>query len=119
MEIHKAVSDSKLLQILSRNGLKWLDGDIEVRDCLKNNWPEDLQVLIRTLLNDTFKVFRESLKGGTTPGERTEVSHAQFTKILDDWLEQHSELGHKYSQNHPELEDTRLAEICLTCHISC
>ncbi|KAN0081264.1 hypothetical protein V8E55_008888 [Tylopilus felleus] len=119
MEIHKAVSDSKLLQILSRNGLKWLDGDIEVRDCLKNNWPEDLQVPIRTLLNDTFKVFRESLKGGTTPGERTEVSHAQFTKILDDWLEQHSELGHKYSQNHPELEDTRLAEICLTCHISC
>lgn len=115
----QAVSDSKLLQIMSRNGLKWLDGDIEARDCLKNNWPEDLEVPIRTLLNDAFKVFRESLKGGTTPGERTEVSHAQFTKILDDWLEQHSELGRKYSQNHPpaELEETRLAEICLTCHI--
>ena len=43
---------------------------------------------------------------------RSEVSHVQFIKVLDDWLEKHSELGRKYSENHPQFEDTRLVEMC-------
>ena len=76
-------------------------------DCLSNNWPKDLHSPIRDLLAEAFTVFRKSLGHEG----RTEVSHAQFIKVLDGWLEKHSELGRKYSENHPEFEDTRSVEI--------
>ena len=102
------IASSKLLYIWSADGVQSLYDDAEISDSLGNNWPEDLHSPIRDLLDEAFGVFGKSVIGRQV---RTQVSHAQFIKVLDDWLEKHSELGHKYSENHPEFEDTRSVEI--------
>ena len=106
----QTIARLKLLYLWSPDGIEFLCGNSEIRNSLKNNWPEDLQSPIRSLLENTFALFNKSTNA--TPGKRTEVSHAQFIKVLDDWLENHSELGRKYSENYPEFEDTRSVEIC-------
>ncbi|KAN0081270.1 hypothetical protein V8E55_008894 [Tylopilus felleus] len=88
------IAASKFFYIWSARGVQCLCDNAEISDSLRNNWPEDLRSPIRDLLSEAFAVFRKTLIGNQ---ERTEVSHAQFIKVLDDWLEKHSELGRKYS----------------------
>ena len=85
----------------------------ELNDCLNDNWPEDLHPAIKSLLKESFETFNQSTQYTALKRKRTEVSHAQFIKILDDWLKKHSELGRKYLANHPVFEDTRLTKVCL------
>ena len=101
----------KSFYITNPGSVEFLYTDAEVGDCLKNNWPEDFQSPIRSLLEEIFTTFRESLKGNKTHKGRTEVSHTEIIKVLEDWLKEHSELGRKYSANHQEFEDTRSAKV--------
>jgi hypothetical protein len=96
------------------NGPKYLDESAELKDCLKNNWPEELHHPIRSLLLFTLTVFKDSVR--TTPGGRTEVSHTQFINILDQWLVAHSELERAYS-NCPDFKDSRLVWFFLLTHV--
>ncbi|KAF8545731.1 hypothetical protein OG21DRAFT_1502172 [Imleria badia] len=98
------ISQLKYFCILHDEGVTDLVDSVEAKVCLQNNWPEDLQCPIRSLLEDTFTAFRKSTKA--TPGRRTEVSHAQFIRILDEWLVNHSGLELKFS-NCPDFKDSR------------
>ncbi|KAF8550236.1 hypothetical protein OG21DRAFT_1525255, partial [Imleria badia] len=100
----QVMAPSKGFDILSRNGPRYLEEGIELRECLKNNWPQYLHCPIRCLLRSTFTAFSDSAKGGTG---RAGVSHAQFINILDKWLEEHSGLEYEYS-NCPDFWDSRL-----------
>jgi hypothetical protein len=111
----QAIGKCKAFDIWSPNGPKYLDESAELRDCLKNNWPEDLHHPIRSLLLSTLTVFKDSAR--TTPGGRTEVSHTQFINILDQWLVAHSELERAYS-NCPDFKDSRLVWFFLLTHVS-
>ena len=99
---------AKYFHVGSSEGLDFLDENIEVRDCLRDNWPANLQSPIHSLLDDAFEKFRESRKGGKTLRERTEVPHDKFIKVLDVWLIEHSSLEDEYS-NCPDFKDPRLA----------
>ena len=106
----QAIGSLKGFTILSPNGPKYLDESAELRDCLKNNWPLNLHRPIRSLLLSTFTAFRDSTR--VTPGGRTEVSHAQFINILDQWLIEYSELEREYT-NCPDFKDSRLVSFFL------
>ena len=106
----QAIGSLKGFTILSPNGPKYLDESAELRDCLKNNWPEDLHRPIRSLLLSTLTVFKDSTRA--TLGGRTEVPHAQFINILDQWLVEHSEFECEYS-NCPDFKDSRFVRVFL------
>lgn len=98
------IAKLKFYHILHSDGVGDLvDSEKEVKDCLQNNWPEDFQSPIRSLLEVTFTAFRDSTD--KTPGRRTEVSHAQFVKILDEWLIDQSGLEDEHS-NCPNFKDS-------------
>ena len=101
------VGRSKSCHISSPHCVKFLLQDDEVGKCFKHNWPEDLQSPIRSLLENSFKAFRKSMQGGTTPEGRTELSHDKFVQVLDDWLEEYSGFEDEYS-NCPGFENSRL-----------
>ncbi|KAF8120777.1 hypothetical protein EV363DRAFT_1367778 [Boletus edulis] len=100
----EAVGHSKGFGIQNANGARYLDESAELRDCLNNNWPEDLHAPIRNLLWETLTAFGESTH---RTGRRTEVSHTRFISILDKWLVTHAELEHEYS-NCPDFKESKL-----------
>lgn len=67
----------------------------EGQGCPRENWADDLHVAICSLLWSSSMAFTNSAHG--TPGARTELSHVQFVKVLDDWLVTYAALEHKYS----------------------
>ncbi|KAF8124081.1 kinase-like domain-containing protein [Boletus edulis] len=99
----ETIAAMKGFDILSPNGSKYLNDSAELRDCLNNNWPEDLHDPIRALLWETLTAFGEATRR-TGPGG---VSHARFISILDEWLVTHAELEHEYS-NCPDFKDSKL-----------
>ena len=85
----------------------------ELKDCLKDNWPEDLHLAIRCLLVHSFTIFTQSTQHTGPKRKRTEVSHAQFIDISDKWLVTYSALEHEHS-NCPDFKDFgRLDCVCL------
>ena len=100
----------KAFDVWSPRGVLDLVESVEIKNCLQNNWGEALHLPIRSLLQSTFKAFRESVKG---LGGRTELSHAKFINILDKWLVTYSALEQEYS-NCPELKDSGLVYISLS-----
>lgn len=108
-------SESKYFCIMypeDPRGAQTLVDTAEVKDCLQNNWPEALRRPIRSLMKSAFGAFRKSIKGG-----RTELSHAQFIDILDEWLVKHSGLEHQYS-NCPDFKDSRLVGSSLSTQVT-
>ena len=71
----------------------------EFVDCLENNWPEELHLPIRDLIDASFGTFFNStLRTAAKPeGSRTEVSHTEFIGTLDMWLDMYSDLEEKFS----------------------
>ncbi|KAG6378983.1 hypothetical protein JVT61DRAFT_13271 [Boletus reticuloceps] len=75
---------------------------IEFMDCLQNNWPEELHDPICDLIHASFTIFHRSMAANRS---RTEVSHAEFISVLDEWLNLCSHLEDKFSNcpfNQPE-----------------
>lgn len=88
----QSIGEMKGFTISNRNGAVYLVESVELQDCLKNNWPNDLHHPIRSLLWSTFTAFTNSIKGGCS-----EVTHAHFINVLDEWLVTHSAPEHEYS----------------------
>ncbi|KAG8221297.1 hypothetical protein J3R82DRAFT_1463 [Butyriboletus roseoflavus] len=99
----QVIAHSKSFHIWNPHGAADLIQSAEIKDCLRNNWPEALHRPIRSLLQSTLKAFRKTMKGGATVGGRTELSHAQFINILDKWLITYSALEQEYS-NCPDFK---------------
>ena len=93
----RSVGLSKAIHISTTDGLEFILQDDKVGDCFRDNWPEDLQSPIRSLLKDAFAAFRTSIQGSAALGGRTELSHDKFVKILDDWLQKYSGFEAEYS----------------------
>lgn len=98
----RIIAYSKAFYVGNPDGPGDLLDSTELRDCLRDNWPEDLRQPIRSLLQLTFTTFVSSMKGG-----HPEVSHAQFITALDEWLVTYSALEHE-SSNCPNITQVGL-----------
>ncbi|KAF8420928.1 hypothetical protein L210DRAFT_3673898 [Boletus edulis BED1] len=82
------IAIQKRFAVTSVNGVADVIQSAEFVDCLENYWPEELPVHhpICVLILTSFAIFYNSTLRAAAKGLRTEVSHAEFTSVLDKWL---------------------------------
>ncbi|KAG6378999.1 hypothetical protein JVT61DRAFT_13290 [Boletus reticuloceps] len=98
----EAIAAQKYSAITISHGVRRIIKSTEFVDCLENNWPEELHDPICDLIHASFTIFHRSTAANRS---RTEVSHADFVSMLDEWLNLYSHLEDKFSNcpfNQPE-----------------
>ncbi|KAF8450227.1 hypothetical protein L210DRAFT_3520093 [Boletus edulis BED1] len=91
------IGNHKHIAVTTTDGAMTLIQSAEFVDCLDNNWPEELHDPICDLIHASFTIFHRSTLHTAAKRSRTEVSHADFVSMLDEWLNLYCHLEDKFS----------------------
>ncbi|KAF8450224.1 hypothetical protein L210DRAFT_3755871 [Boletus edulis BED1] len=93
----KQIGYHKHFAVTTTDGAMTIIQSAEFVDCLDNNWPEELHDPICDLIHASFTIFHRSTLHTAAKRSRTEVSHADFVSMLDEWLNLYCHLEDKFS----------------------
>ncbi|KAF8134290.1 hypothetical protein EV363DRAFT_1323012 [Boletus edulis] len=92
----ETLANQKFSAITDLDGVTDILLSAEFVDCLENNWPRELHDPICDLIEGSFTIFYNSTLRTAAKRSRTEVSHAEFVRTLDAWLDVYSDLEDKF-----------------------
>ncbi|KAF9231150.1 hypothetical protein BU15DRAFT_68575 [Melanogaster broomeanus] len=84
------IAEMKDVRLASKHSTERLIRSVEVRNCLKANWPTGLHAGIRTLLATLWDLFVHSRLTSGLDVPCTQVKHSELVGCLDEWLAEYS-----------------------------